>query len=82
MKSNRPRLKGEPRRAKALLMQEEYNAGASIRSLFRRHGYSYGTVRNLLLEVDTPLREPGRHGLHMTKADRLATSAGSGGVAP
>lgn len=80
MKSYGPRLKGEPRRTKALKMRQEYLAGTSIRGLVRLHKYSFGTVRNLLLEVKTPLRNPGYYH-RPTKAERLAKASAPRGVA-
>ncbi|MER6976018.1 helix-turn-helix domain-containing protein [Streptomyces carpinensis] len=40
-------------------MQGRYYAGSSIRNLRDHSGYSYGTVRNLLLSVGTKLRVRG-----------------------
>ncbi|MCX4609489.1 helix-turn-helix domain-containing protein [Streptomyces mirabilis] len=60
MKSTRqPRKTGRDRRAFAERLRAEYYAGASIRNLAERTGYSYGTVRNLLLSVKTKLRKRG-----------------------
>lgn len=60
MKSTRqPRLTGDQRAAKALELKRKYYAGASIRNLVDSSGYSYGTVRNLLVSVKTRLRERG-----------------------
>ncbi|MGW2951597.1 helix-turn-helix domain-containing protein [Streptomyces eurythermus] len=60
MKSTRkPRKRGADRIAFAERLRAEYYAGASIRNLADRTGYAYGTVRNLLLDVDTKLRKRG-----------------------
>ncbi|WP_328434514.1 helix-turn-helix domain-containing protein [Streptomyces sp. NBC_00425] len=60
MRSTRqPRLRGEQRQAKAEELQAKYYAGSSIRSLADQTGYSYGTVRNLLLLAGTRLRKRG-----------------------
>lgn len=60
MKSTgQPRKRGEQRRAFAERLRTDYYAGSSIRNLADRTGYSYGTVRNLLLSVDTKLRARG-----------------------
>lgn len=43
----------------ALDMKRDYDAGASLRGLAAEYERSYGTVRNLLLEVKTTLRSRG-----------------------
>ncbi|MEV5007266.1 helix-turn-helix domain-containing protein [Streptomyces sp. NPDC055692] len=53
------RLEGDDRTKTALKMQADYYAGSSLRNLVDRTGWSYGTVRNLLLSVDTDLRKRG-----------------------
>ncbi|MFJ3249161.1 helix-turn-helix domain-containing protein [Streptomyces sp. NPDC086782] len=55
----RSRLDGAERRRIALKMQADYYAGSSLRNLVDRTGWSYGTVRNLLLSVGTDLRKRG-----------------------
>ncbi|MFD9903864.1 helix-turn-helix domain-containing protein [Streptomyces sp. NPDC059063] len=52
-------LHGERRLDKAQELRCEYDAGASIRGLARRHELSYGTVRTLLLQAGTTLRGRG-----------------------
>ncbi|MGV9913434.1 helix-turn-helix domain-containing protein [Streptomyces tendae] len=60
MKSTgQPRKRGEQRTAFAERLRTDYYAGSSIRNLADRTGYSYGTVRNLLLSVGTKLRARG-----------------------
>lgn len=54
-----PRLTGDARTATARQWQADYYAGSSIQNLVDRTGYSYGTVRSLLLLVDTKLRPRG-----------------------
>ncbi|WP_327345905.1 MULTISPECIES: helix-turn-helix domain-containing protein [Streptomyces] len=67
----RPRLTGEERKAKARDLAKKYRRGSTIRSLAARSGLPYGTVRNLLLEVKTPLRaRGGRLPRTKAKADR------------
>lgn len=55
----RPRLKGEERKAKARDLARKYARGSTIRSLAARSGLSYGTVRTLLIEAKAPLRARG-----------------------
>lgn len=43
----------------AARLKAEYEAGSSIRHLAAAEGMAYGTVRTLLLEVDTTLRGRG-----------------------
>lgn len=43
----------------ATRLKAAYAAGSSIRHLAAAEGMAYGTVRTLLLEVDTPLRGRG-----------------------
>ncbi|MEU1853974.1 helix-turn-helix domain-containing protein [Streptomyces sp. NPDC019990] len=57
--TRKPRLTGEARQAKALELKGKYYAGASIRNLVERTGYSYGTVRNLLVLAKTQFRRRG-----------------------
>ncbi|MFI2434735.1 helix-turn-helix domain-containing protein [Streptomyces sp. NPDC018693] len=57
--TRQPRKKGQERTAFAERLRAEYYAGSSIRNLADRTGYSYGTVRNLLLSVGTKLRKRG-----------------------
>lgn len=49
----------EQRRKEALQMQRDYYAGASIRSLAKKEGVSYGTARAMLVEAGTTLRNRG-----------------------
>ncbi|MFJ6561992.1 helix-turn-helix domain-containing protein [Streptomyces sp. NPDC091412] len=53
------RLEGADRTKTALKMQGRYYAGSSIRNLADSTGWSYGTVRNLLISVDTEFRKRG-----------------------
>lgn len=53
------RISGDDRTKLALDLRAKYLAGTSIRSLAASSGYAYGTVRNLLLSVKTPLRKRG-----------------------
>lgn len=53
------RVPAARRQAVALDMQRDYYAGSSIRNLAARHGMAFGTVRTLLLEVDTTMRPRG-----------------------
>lgn len=54
-----PRLKGEAREKEALRLQDRYYAGSSVRNLVESSGWSFGTVHNLLAEVDTVMRKQG-----------------------
>lgn len=63
------RVPAERRQKVALDMQARYNAGSSIRNLVAHYGLAFGTVRTLLLEVDTPMRpRGGRKGRRPQKA--------------
>lgn len=53
------RIPADRRQAVALDMQRDYYAGSSIRNLATRHGFAFGTVRTLLLDVKTKLRPRG-----------------------
>lgn len=53
------RVPAARRQAVALDMQRDYYAGSSIRNLAARHEMAFGTIRALLLEVDTVLRPRG-----------------------
>ncbi|WP_306192476.1 helix-turn-helix domain-containing protein [Streptomyces sp. MK5] len=53
------KIPADQRERIALAMKKGYVAGSSIRNLRDRQGYSFGTVRNLLLSVDTVLRSRG-----------------------
>ncbi|MFF0092778.1 helix-turn-helix domain-containing protein [Streptomyces canus] len=57
--TRQPRKRGQERTAFAERLRSDYYAGSSIRNLADRTGYSYGTVRNLLLDVGTVLRKRG-----------------------
>lgn len=62
------RITGDSRTALRDELQKRYQNGASIRSLAREIGRSYGFVRNILAESETDLR--GRGGTHRdTRAD-------------
>lgn len=56
------RITGSSRTALRDELQKKYQQGASIRSLAREIGRSYGFVRNILAESDAELR--GRGGAH------------------
>lgn len=63
------RVPAESRQAVGLDMQGDYYAGSSLRNLAARHDMSFGTVRNLLLEVKTTMRpRGGRKGVRPRKA--------------
>jgi len=53
------RIPAVRREATALRMQGRYYAGSSIRNLAEHYRLSFGTVRTLLLEVETELRPRG-----------------------
>lgn len=61
-----PRLKGPARAQVSEALAVRYEAGATIRALAVKHGWSYGRVRSLLLEAGVTLRRPG--GRHPRKA--------------
>lgn len=64
------RVPADRRQAVALDMQRDYYAGSSIRNLAARHEMAFGTIRTLLLEVDTAMRpRGGRKGQRPRKAD-------------
>ncbi|MFZ2173876.1 MAG: helix-turn-helix domain-containing protein [Rhodococcus sp. (in: high G+C Gram-positive bacteria)] len=56
------RITGQSRAELQAQLKARYEAGASIRSLAREMGRSYGFVRNILAESEVPLR--GRGGAH------------------
>ncbi|QHE69717.1 transcriptional regulator [Rhodococcus sp. WAY2] len=56
------RITGSPRADLQAELKDRYQAGASIRSLAREMGRSYGFVRNMLAESHVELR--GRGGAH------------------
>ena len=55
----RSMIRGEARAQLILKLGAGYRQGATIGDLAARHGLSYGSVRNLLLEGGTVLRRPG-----------------------
>ncbi|MGK2309207.1 helix-turn-helix domain-containing protein [Cutibacterium sp. V947] len=59
MVTRAPRLVGEARQAMAEELAGRYNAGASIRSLARESGRSYGLVQKLLREAGVKFRPRG-----------------------
>lgn len=54
-----PNLTGDTRTAVAADLAERYQAGASIRTIARRTGRTYGTVHRLLNEAGVTLRTRG-----------------------
>lgn len=59
------RITGPSRADLQAELKERYQAGASIRSIAREMGRSYGFVRNILAESEVELR--GRGGAHRRK---------------
>lgn len=56
-----PNLTGNQRTRIADRARALYEEGASVRSVARHIGYSYGTAHTLLLEAGTTLRDRGGH---------------------
>jgi lambda repressor-like predicted transcriptional regulator len=54
-----PQKKTPARKAAAKTVASTYRKGASIRSLARKTGKSYGTVHNMLVETGTKRRSRG-----------------------
>lgn len=66
MSTRNPNLTGDARKAVAADCRELYDQGATVRSVARRIGRSYGVTHKLLTEAGTTFR--GRDGL-TRKAD-------------
>lgn len=41
-------------------IREAYLSGAPLEKIAKAHGVSLGTIRNILVRLDVPLRKPGR----------------------
>ncbi len=54
---------------------DAYNNGATLRQIGDVHGVSPGTVRNLLRELDVPMRNRGRRRKSVTTEPRLIPTA-------
>jgi len=52
-------------------VRDAYLNGATLRSIGDVHGVSAGTVRNLLLEMDVPMRNRGRRSKAATHNPRI-----------